>query len=199
MGLESLYKGRGGGIEGLDAQFKTRMERAIAALPPQLAGQITIISAYRSVAHQQELWDKAVKKYGSEAAARKWVAPPGKSNHGKGAAMDLQFASEAARKWIHANAGRFGLAFPMSHEPWHIEPLGFREGNATSIQNSAGHADPEAYTDGQGIPEVNNQSLETQFMRVADMLMGGASQYEMPDVQDAANEADENVRYRSKR
>jgi hypothetical protein len=68
------------------------------------------------------LFAEAVKKYGSEKAARKWVAPPGKSNHGRGVAADLDIANPGpAQTWAHANATRFGLQFPMSWEPWHIE------------------------------------------------------------------------------
>jgi LAS superfamily LD-carboxypeptidase LdcB len=89
------------------------------------------------VAHQKRLWEAALKKYGSAATARKWVAPPGHSNHGKGIAADLHAYGTvldlkaggkvgAATKWAHANAGKFGLHFPLSNEDWHIEPKGSR-------------------------------------------------------------------------
>ena len=64
-----------------------------------------------------------MKKYGSAAKARKWVAPPGKSQHNHGNAADLRYANDAARKWAHENAARFGLHFRMGNEPWHIEPI----------------------------------------------------------------------------
>lgn len=92
--------------------------------------QIRIFSAYRSPEHQKELFDKAVKKYGSEAKARKWVAPPGKSNHNKGLAADLRFLSSGSKEWAHSNANKFGLVFRMSYEPWHIEPI-----NASSMSD----------------------------------------------------------------
>jgi len=194
MGLQELYVGRAGGIEGVQDGFESRVESMIRAMPENLRGQVNILSAFRSVQHQQELWDKAVIKYGSPEAARKWVAPPGKSNHGRGVAIDLRYSTEAARKWFHSNANRFGLAFPMAHEPWHIEPLGYREGNATSfIQAGVEPADPEAYTDGQGIPEVNNRSLETQFLRVVDLMMGGGTKYDSGTVQDSTDTAAENT------
>ena len=85
---------------------------------------ISIYSGYRSPAHQKRLWDRALKKYGSAKAARKWVAPPGRSQHNMGTASDLRYGSDAARQWAHANAGDYGLNFRMSHEPWHIEPVG---------------------------------------------------------------------------
>ena len=82
---------------------------------------IRIYSGYRSPERQGQLFEEAVKKYGSEAAARKWVAPPGKSRHNFGGAADLRYGSDEARKWAHENAPQFGLNFRMSYEPWHIE------------------------------------------------------------------------------
>jgi hypothetical protein len=82
---------------------------------------INIYSGYRSPEHQKRLWQNALKKYGSPSAARKWVAPPGRSQHNKGGAADLRYSSDAAKKWAHENAARYGLNFRMAHEPWHIE------------------------------------------------------------------------------
>ena len=190
MSLLDFYSGRPdkkeSGINGLEAGFGSRLEALLTSLPDELKSQVTILSAYRSVEHQQELWDAAVKKYGSEEAARKWVAPPGKSNHGHGHAVDLTYGTDAARKWVHENAARFGLAFNLAHEPWHIEPAGLRSGDYHSSGETYGEsdhtytpgftsADPEAYTDGQGIPVANDHSLETQMLRVADMVSGRSS------------------------
>lgn len=94
---------------------------------------IRITSGFRSIARQKELFAQAVKERGSEKAARKWVAPPGKSNHNYGAAADLDIAKPGpAQTWAHANAARFGLTFPMSWEPWHIEIPGTSRYNGGS-------------------------------------------------------------------
>ena len=81
------------------------------------------------------LFKAAVKKYGSVKAARKWVAPPGGSQHNKGGASDLSwngdfFKNAPARvmQWVHSNAGKFDLKFPLGHEPWHIEKAETRGG-----------------------------------------------------------------------
>jgi hypothetical protein len=87
---------------------------------------------------QAELFAAAVKKYGSEAAARKWVAPPGRSKHNSGMAVDFADASGSMLRdpnsreaqWIAANAARFGLDVPMSWEPWQVELAGSRGGAA---------------------------------------------------------------------
>ena len=104
---------------GFVPEFSQRLGAMIAAS----GGRLKINSGYRSVAEQKKLFDAAVKKYGSVAAARKWVAPPGNSKHNHGLAADL--AGDLA--WAHKNAARFGLYFPMSYEPWHIELQGSRK------------------------------------------------------------------------
>src|SRR6267154_4954000 len=77
--------------------------------PPEIAKDISITSGLRTPERQAELYKAAVDKYGSEEEARKWVAPPGQSQHEKGNAADLQFGSDAARQWAHDNAGKYGL------------------------------------------------------------------------------------------
>ena len=82
-----------------------------------------INSGYRPPWYQQRLWDAAVKKYGSEQAASKWVARPGTSRHGrKGGqgAVDVSLGSQLD--------GSSDLLFrPMSWEPWHVQLSGTRE------------------------------------------------------------------------
>lgn len=99
------------GSGGFDPAFETALNQMVAAS----GGRVWVTSGYRSPEHQAELFAAAVKKYGSEAAARKWVAPPGKSQHNMGVAADLGGDLE----WVRQNAARFGLIQPMSWEKWH--------------------------------------------------------------------------------
>ncbi len=105
------------------------------------------ISGFRSVAHQEQLWARDIKRYGSEKAAAKWVAPPGHSEHHTGWALDLgdgdapktdietSFDKTQASSWLKANASRFNfeLSFPkdnpqgVSYEPWHWRYVGAEE------------------------------------------------------------------------
>lgn len=105
-------------IEGGGSDFYDRVNALIAAS----GGRLSIRSGRRSNAEQQKLWEGALKKYGSVSAARKWVAPPGRSNHEKGLAADLGGDLALA----HKLAPQFGLTFPMPWEDWHIEPAGLR-------------------------------------------------------------------------
>jgi peptidoglycan hydrolase-like protein with peptidoglycan-binding domain len=101
-------------------------------------------SGFRDPAHQARLWEEAKIKYGSEAEARKWVAPPGGSAHQSGRAVDLhlggkndsanvaQLRTLPAYHWLVANAQRFGF-YPYEREPWHWEynPQASRGTNGT--------------------------------------------------------------------
>lgn len=107
-----------------EAAFNEALNKLIAGSGHKLK----VSSGKRSTAHQAELFAAAVKKYGSEQAARKWVAPPGRSNHEKGLAADLSYPDDATLRWAHENAAKYGLYFPLSNENWHIELRGTRNG-----------------------------------------------------------------------
>lgn len=112
---------------GMQPDFIGSLEAMIAAAPEEIRKNLKITSGYRSNDRQSELWADAVKKYGSVEEARKWVAPPGKSQHNHGNAADLEFLTPEAKAWVHANAGEFGLAFPLANEDWHIEAASARD------------------------------------------------------------------------
>lgn len=104
-----------------------------------------IISGYRSDATQKRLWDAKIEKLKKshptwsktqiENEARKWIAPPGYSNHRSGRTVDLiilnngndassayvsQMKQTEAWKWLNLNASKFGF-YPYTVEPWHWE------------------------------------------------------------------------------
>ena len=110
-------------VEGMKPDFASKLSAFLQAAE-QAGNPINIKSGYRTEERQAQLYKAAVQKYGSEEAARKWVAPPGQSNHNKGLAADLDFSSEQAKQWAHSNANKFGLNFRMAHENWHVEPAG---------------------------------------------------------------------------
>lgn len=116
-------------FSGLDQNFQSSLAQLFTNAPPEIQQQLRVTSGFRSPERQAQLYQEAVQKYGSPAAARKWVAPPGRSQHNHGSAADLKFLNDAARQWAHQNAKQYGLAFPMAHEPWHVEPIGARGRN----------------------------------------------------------------------
>ena len=131
-----------------DASFTELTPEAAAAFEQMVAAaasdghQLQLNSAYRSEADQAQLFERYVRDYGAESAAR-LVAPPGTSEHQTGLAADVglvglpddqTFGATAASSWVADNAHRFGLIvrYPpdkaeitgYANEPWHLRYVG---------------------------------------------------------------------------
>jgi LAS superfamily LD-carboxypeptidase LdcB len=113
---------------GMQPELQSALANMFTAAPPNIQSSLRVMSGYRSPERQTQLWNQALAKYGSPEAARKWVAPPGRSQHNHGNAADLKYLAPEALQWAHANAGKFGLAFPLKNENWHVELAGARGG-----------------------------------------------------------------------
>lgn len=159
-------------FSGMDPGFLGALEQMFTAAPDDIRQHLRVKSGYRSVQRQEQLWADALKKYGSPEAARKWVAPPGRSQHNHGNAADLGYLNPAAQQWAHANAKNFGLHFPLSNENWHIERIGARGGHnhAAGRHLQAGAAPVAAFEGGpqpnQFAPEPKND-LASMFANMA--------------------------------
>jgi len=86
---------------------------------------VEIRSGWRSVNHQQHLFNAAVTKYGSVQAAAKWVLPPKDSMHTFGLAIDVKYSGNirSASFWFQKYSAHFGLCRRYQNEWWHYEPL----------------------------------------------------------------------------
>lgn len=74
---------------------------------------LTINSAYRTIAQQQELVDRlGLLEDGGKAA------PVGESEHGLGVSVDLTLNFDALT-WMNTNAGKYGFERTVENEPWH--------------------------------------------------------------------------------
>lgn len=105
----------------------------IMAETKQRGLSVRVVSSYRTVEQQTYLWEQALKKYGSASAARKWVAPPGKSRHNSGKAIDIYMyrnGKQIPQKEFDQIIAKAGMYRPMSWEGWHIEPLSTKAGRA---------------------------------------------------------------------
>jgi hypothetical protein len=108
------------GTAGLKPALQRALDRAIAAAGA--AGKdLRLTSGWRTRAEQQQLFDAAVKKYGSRAKASRWVLPPDKSAHVRGEAVDV--GPRAGAKWLERHGSRFGLCRRYDNEWWHFELL----------------------------------------------------------------------------
>ena len=107
----------------LDRTFEVRFLAAQAAA--KIAGfNIQITSGFRSQQLQERLFNDAVKKYGSEKEASKWVLPKEISHHPWGIAIDVNYPGDRkAVKWLEENGSSFGLCRVYLNEWWHFEPV----------------------------------------------------------------------------
>ncbi|MDX6375625.1 MAG: zinc D-Ala-D-Ala carboxypeptidase [Nocardioidaceae bacterium] len=81
--------------------------------------ELVITSGWRSRAHQQQLFDEAVNKYGSEEEARRYVATPDTSTHVTGDAVDI--GPTDADDWLNQHGADYGLCQIFANEIWHFE------------------------------------------------------------------------------
>jgi D-alanyl-D-alanine carboxypeptidase len=81
--------------------------------------EFVVDSGWRSPAYQEQLLHEAVLKYGSEAAASRWVATPRTSAHVSGDAVDIGPSGAAA--WLSEHGAAYGLCQVYGNEPWHFE------------------------------------------------------------------------------
>jgi len=88
-----------------------------AARSDGIAFEVT--SGWRTPRYQQWLLDQAVTTYGSEERALQWVAPPDRSHHVTGDAIDI--APLAAQSWLIQRGATWGLCQIYVNEPWHFE------------------------------------------------------------------------------
>lgn len=111
-------------------------------------GPWQVSSGYRSIAYQQKMWDNKVYEYRQEgksgsqarAAAGRYMARPGASEHHTGLAFDItvpgedSFVSTKQSKWLSENCWDYGFIIRytaekqpitgINAEPWHIRYVG---------------------------------------------------------------------------
>lgn len=102
-----LVPGVTGDVVGLVAEFARRLSTWSLAN----GGGYHVGSGYRSIEEQTRLYQRYLAGVPGQAPA----APPGRSMHNFGLASD-------GNHWRNLRPEEFGLRFPMSYEPWHVEP-----------------------------------------------------------------------------
>lgn len=141
---------------------------AINALISMSGGKIWINSGFRTRDQQAALYAKDP----SIAAA------PGHSNHERGLAVDLGGDMNLA----HSLATRFGLNFPMSWEPWHVELASTRTGQGTSPQayTPSPFGDPHPQQD-QSISQSPDHAMATGMEAMRNLANPALASPKLPD------------------
>jgi hypothetical protein len=107
-------------ITNLDTELREAVQQA--AKDAQRAGvPMKITAGWRSERYQQALLDDAIRSYGSEEEARKWVNTPEKSTHVTGEAVDI--GPTTADSWLEQHGSEYGLCRVYANEMWHFELL----------------------------------------------------------------------------
>jgi hypothetical protein len=163
-------------ITGLDDRFAVKVSRLLQAAPPGISEKLGVFSGRRTYARQAELWSEALVKYGSPEEARRHVAPPGHSNHESGFAADLSYNGKSLEhappevvSWLHDNAGKFGLKFPLGNENWHVEDDSTRGGKAV-IANQPPPVDADTVKD---FRDEIKTDLNDSFPDIQKMFQSG--------------------------
>jgi hypothetical protein len=105
-------------VTRLDPALLRALRRAATHAADQ-GVHVFVDSGWRSSAYQERLLQQAIAKYGSRAAATRWVASPNTSAHVSGDAVDI--GRDDARAWLSRHGAKYGLCQIYRNEPWHYE------------------------------------------------------------------------------
>jgi D-alanyl-D-alanine carboxypeptidase len=106
------------GVAKLDPDLLGALRQAATAAAGD-GVEFHVDSGWRSPEYQEQLLREAVSEYGSEAEAARWVAPPNKSAHVSGDAVDI--GPSGAATWLSEHGAEYGLCQIYGNEPWHYE------------------------------------------------------------------------------
>ena len=131
------------GVARLDSSLLGALRRAASDAARDRV-TLYVKSGWRSPTYQQELLDRAMARYGSEAEAARWVARPDRSAHVSGDAVDL--ADHDGPTWLSKHGAGYGLCRIYRNEPWHFELR----------PDAAGHGCPAMYVDAAHDPRMQS-------------------------------------------
>jgi D-alanyl-D-alanine carboxypeptidase len=120
------------------ANLNPKLLKAIqdAANAAEQAGiKLHLTTGWRSKEYQEELLEKAIKRYGSREKASEYVASPEESHHVTGNAVDV--GPTDADDWLNRKGARFGLCQTLANEIWHFELATTPGGTCPPMQSTS--------------------------------------------------------------
>jgi zinc D-Ala-D-Ala carboxypeptidase len=106
------------GVANLNPELLKAIQDAARAAE-QAGIKLHLTTGWRSKEYQEELLEKAIKRYGSREKAGEYVATPEDSHHVTGNAVDV--GPTDADDWLNRKGARFGLCQTLANEIWHFE------------------------------------------------------------------------------
>ncbi|WP_374009434.1 M15 family metallopeptidase [Leifsonia sp. LS-T14] len=123
-------------VARLDPRLRAALQDAQQARQQEGGGSdITIADGWRSERYQEHLFAQAVRDYGSEDEAEKWVKRGSDSAHVRGEAVDI--ADAGAMDYLNRYGSAWGLCQVYANEAWHFE-LRTRPGGECPAQSADG-------------------------------------------------------------
>ncbi|HEY9339622.1 MAG TPA: M15 family metallopeptidase [Kribbella sp.] len=123
------------GIAKLDPALRKAVQHAEDAMKED-GIKMQVTTGWRSKKYQEELMEKAIRKYGSKKKAREYVADPDESHHVTGHAVDI--GPTDADYWLIRHGDRYGLCQTLSNEIWHFELVTSPGGTCPPITDPRG-------------------------------------------------------------
>ena len=113
-----MFDGDDPAVANLDPDLLDALRRAAAvAVDDEI--EIVVSSGWRSPELQDHLLAEAVRKYGSEEEAARWVATAETSAHVSGEAVDIGTVDGIL--WLSEHGAAYGLCQVYENESWHFE------------------------------------------------------------------------------
>lgn len=191
---KSAHKDRPGDTANLDDAFADNLAALIQDAPAGIKEGLGLGSAYRSNERQKELFERSDRTGRMVAFPAGYQKPDGSiakgSNHLHGRAVDLTYngmrldkAPKEVRDWVHQNAASYGLRFPMSWEPWHIEPNGGASNSSGTVVPSRDGVSVRASSPAYGdilarANEITDPAVRASFMKQASAQLEMRSKLE---------------------
>ena len=123
------------GITKLDPALREAVQKAETAMKAD-GIKMQVTTGWRSKKYQEELMEKAIRKYGSKKKAKAYVADPDESHHVTGHAVDI--GPTDADDWLTRHGSRYGLCQTLSNEIWHFELVTTPGGNCPPMTDPKG-------------------------------------------------------------
>lgn len=155
------------GVSGDIGGLVTEFARRLSVWSLAHGGGYHVGSGYRSYARQAQLYADYLA--GRHPAP---VAPPGTSMHNFGLASD-------GNRWGHLNPEAFGLRYPMSYEPWHVEPV---EGKGLLNGDTFPMFQPLPQPPDAGERGILSVVASKAMQYTYDKVLAAASAFSMPGV-----------------
>ena len=175
-GLAGINKGKGVKFDGLNPEVNKAFMSMVADYYAATGKKINVSDGFRTYAEQAHLYATLPKGR---------AAPPGRSMHEYGGALDIS-GEDAAELERLGLLRKYGFTRPVGGEDWHLEPAGI-QGQLTKAKQDPGFlAEMMKNSYGRGGGGIGTQQSARKYSRNDSYAMklfneGTSNKVELPD------------------